>query len=209
MDIPNKLLSSIPKKILYEEYFYKAAIKCKKCILHKTRKNVVVGNGNIDAKLMLIGEAAGEEEDIKGIPFIGKAGKQLDKILEYVKLDRNYNLYITNSILCKPPNNRHPLFNEEIMACNTRLLCQIYIIKPKIIVALGRAALQALLQREKIEETISELFAKDDLSLTIDDLSVKIIPTYHPSYLLRKPKAKKEAAKHWEYIKKKFNEVNN
>lgn len=193
-----KLLSNISPQSLHDNFSI-AVRNCKGCLLHKSRTHVVVGDGNPSADLMLIGEAPGEDEDKAGTPFVGKAGQLLNKILDYVDIRRE-DTYITNSTLCRPPDNRNPLFNEEIMACNTRLMCHIYMVKPKIVVAMGKIALQALIQQE-IKEPLGEYIKKDDLKLKIGEYEADIIVTYHPSYLLRKPSKKVEAAKHWYKIK--------
>ncbi len=117
--------------------------KCKKCPLFKTRNKPVVGEGDIQAKIILVGEAPGREEDLQGRPFVGEAGKFLDKLLEIAHLKRE-NVYITNIVKCRPPNNRDPK-EEEIMACLPYLKKEIKIIQPKLIITLGRHALTHLL----------------------------------------------------------------
>lgn len=140
------------------------------------RQNIVWGEGNPDAILMLVGEAPGKEEDLLGRPFVGRSGKLLDRALELVGINRK-NIYITNVLKCRPPENRTP-FGEEIKLCSSKYLHkQIKIIRPKIIVTLGTIASQALLDQPiKITKEHGEPFKKD---------SEIIIPIYHPAYVLR------------------------
>jgi DNA polymerase len=161
---------------------------CKRCKLHRTRKTVVFGEGNPNAKLMFIGEGPGFDEDVQGRPFVGRAGQLLTKIIESIKL-RRADVYIANIIKCRPPQNRNPQ-PDEIQSCNSFLLKQIDAIRPKIICALGAFAAQTLLQTEL---KISALRGK------FHDLKgIKVMPTYHPAYLLRNPESKKEV---WEDMK--------
>jgi len=201
MEVLQKLIRIVPTPEILN-HFSDAVKRCRRCLLHKTRSQVVVGDGTPMTDLMLIGEAPGKEEDEQGIPFVGRAGKLLDKILDYTKIDRQ-KIYITNSVLCRPPDNRNPLFNEEIMACSNRLMCHIYMVQPKIVVAMGRIALQALLG-EEIKGPLGEYIEKNDLKLKIGSYEADIIVTYHPSYLLRQPSKKTDAAKHWDKIKERL-----
>lgn len=210
MNTADKLLNIIPKQVIHEIFCEKIK-KCRGCLLHKTREKVVVGRGHYHSKLMLIGEAPGEEEDKQGVPFVGKAGKLLDQILDYIGLPKiigsngeMHDVYITNAVLCRPPNNRTPLYYEEMMVCRNRLICQIYMIKPKLIVLLGKAAVQSVLQQENVKESVTYLAEKNNLTLKIDEYSADIMVTYHPSYLLRQPSKKTDAAKHWDKIKSKL-----
>ena len=166
--------------------------KCTLCDLSKFRTNVVFGEGNPNAKLMFIGEAPGEMEDKTGRPFVGRAGKLLTKIINTVlKMDRS-EVYITNIVKCRPPNNRVPTI-EEAETCKPYLLKQIDIIDPEILVCLGKTAFMYLLNSDmpisKVRGQIFEYKGK------------KVIPTFHPSYLLRNPSAKKEAYKDFLLIK--------
>ncbi len=163
--------------------------KCKKCGLHKTRKNVVFGHGNIKAQLMFIGEAPGMQEDLQGLPFVGRAGKLLTKIIEAIKLKRE-DVYIANIIKCRPPENRNPL-PDEISICQEYLFKQINFIKPSVICTLGKFASQTVL---KTEHPISKLRGKFH-----DYCGIKLMPTYHPAYLLRNPSEKRSV---WEDMKK-------
>ncbi len=165
---------------------------CTLCDLSKTRTNVVFGEGNPKAKLMFIGEGPGEMEDKTGRPFVGRAGKLLTKIINNVlEIDRS-EVYIANIVKCRPPNNRVPTI-EEAQTCKPYLLKQIDIINPKILVCLGKTAFMYLMDNDmpisKVRGQIFEYKGK------------KVIPTFHPSYLLRNPSAKKEAYKDFLLIK--------
>ena len=165
---------------------------CTLCDLAKTRTNVVFGEGNPNAKLMFIGEGPGEMEDKTGRPFIGRAGKLLTKIIENVLELTRDDIYIANIVKCRPPNNRVPTI-EEAETCKPYLLKQIDIINPEILVCLGKTAFMYLLNTDmpisKVRGQIFEYKGK------------KVIPTYHPSFLLRNPSAKKEAYKDFLLIK--------
>jgi len=162
---------------------------CKKCRLHQKRKNIAFGSGNEKAEIVFVGEAPGEDEDIQGKPFVGKAGQLLTKIIEAMGLKRD-DVYIANIIKCRPPNNRNPL-EDEISACEPFLKEQLRIINPKIICALGTFAAQTLL---KTKEKISSLRGK---FYTYE--GIKLMPTFHPAYLLRNPTDKKYT---WEDVQK-------
>ena len=123
-------------------------LKCEKCALSKTRINVVPGGGNSDADIMFIGEGPGKNEDEQGIPFVGAAGKMLDKLIESIGLTRE-DIYIANVVKCRPPGNRDPL-PEEVDACRDWLNQQIGIIKPKLIILLGRHSVDRFLPNQKI-----------------------------------------------------------
>ena len=150
---------------------------CNACQLATTRKNTVPGEGSIYSPIVFVGEGPGEEEDKTGRPFVGRAGKLFDKILESVGFDRK-NLYIANIVKCRPPNNRVPA-PDEVEACSPYLLAQIATIDPKIIVPLGATAMKFFL-------------GKDVKSITVArgkffewKAGIKIFPMFHPSYLLR------------------------
>lgn len=161
---------------------------CKRCKLHRTRRTIVFGEGNPKTKLMFIGEGPGYDEDIQGRPFVGKAGQLLTKIIQSINLPRE-EVYITNIIKCRPPQNRNPE-PDEIQNCHPFLVKQIHAIQPKIICALGAFAAQTLL---KTDVKITSLRGRSyDLS------GIKVFPTYHPAYLLRNPERKKEV---WEDMK--------
>jgi uracil-DNA glycosylase family 4 len=161
---------------------------CMRCKLHRTRRTLVFGEGNGKAKLMLIGEGPGFDEDLQGRPFVGKAGQLLTKILQSIHLQRE-EVYITNIIKCRPPQNRNPE-PDEINSCNPFLMKQIHAIQPKIICALGTFSAQTLL---KTDVKITALRGKSH-----DMAGIKVFPTYHPAYLLRNPERKREV---WEDMK--------
>ena len=154
--------------------------------LKRTAMHTVFGDGNPKSQLMFIGEAPGSEEDRQGVPFVGKSGKLLDKILSYIGLDRGQ-FYITNAIYWRPPGNRTPT-NTEIQLCRPFLERQIHLIKPKIIVTVGGASTKALLQKG---EGITRMRGKwSTYSLPESSASIPVFPIFHPSYLLRTPAAK-------------------
>ena len=162
---------------MYEdlEELRKITMNCNKCKLCKTRQNVVFGVGNKDTELMFIGEGPGGDEDRIGEPFVGKAGQLMDKAFDVVGIKRK-EIYIANIVKCRPPHNRDPE-EDEIVACMDYLRNQVMIIKPKIIVLLGRIALQNILGKDyKITASRGKWFEKD---------GIKYIPTFHPAALLR------------------------
>ena len=165
----------------------KAAVSgCTKCGLHATRTQTVFGVGDENADWMLIGEAPGAEEDRLGDPFVGQAGKLLDNMLAAIGLSRRKNVYIANVLKCRPPGNRNPT-PEEVAQCSPHLLAQIDLIKPKLIVAMGRFAAQTLL---KTDASISSMRGR-----VHSYAGVPLIVTYHPAYLLR---TLEDKAKAWE-----------
>jgi DNA polymerase len=162
---------------------------CTRCKLHTLgRQQIVFGVGNPDADLMFVGEAPGADEDIQGIPFVGRAGQLLTKIIEAIELKRE-DVYIANVIKCRPPGNRNPE-PDEIEQCEPFLFRQIDSIKPKVIVTLGKFAAQTLL---RTEEAISRIRGR-----VFDYRGAKLVPTFHPAYLLRNPSSKREV---WEDMK--------
>lgn len=158
------------------------AVVCEKCKLAKSRTQVVYGVGNPNADLMFIGEAPGRDEDLKGEPFVGRAGQLLTDIIKAMKLTRD-DVYIANVIKCRPPENRNPE-PDELEACHPYIQRQVEIIQPKVIVTLGRFALQSL--------TGKAYGISSARGNWLDYNGVKVMPTYHPAYLLRTPSAKKE-----------------
>jgi uracil-DNA glycosylase len=163
---------------------------CPRCKLATLgRKQVVFGVGNPDADLMFVGEAPGADEDIQGIPFVGRAGQLLTKMILAINLERDQ-VYIANVIKCRPPGNRNPE-PDEIASCEPFLFQQIDAVKPKVIVALGAFAAKTLL---RTEDPISRLRGR-----IYDFRGAKLIPTFHPSFLLRSPDRKRDA---WEDLKK-------
>jgi uracil-DNA glycosylase family 4 len=169
---------------------------CKRCKLHRTRKTIVFGEGNEKANLMFIGEGPGYDEDVQGRPFVGKAGQLLTKIIQSINLSRE-EVYIANIIKCRPPQNRNPE-PDEIQSCNPFLQKQIQVIQPKVICALGTFSTQTLL---KTDAKITALRGK-----LYDLEGIKVIPTYHPAFLLRNPDKKREV---WEDMKKIVECLNN
>ena len=162
---------------------------CSRCKLHTLgRKQVVFGVGNPEADLMFVGEAPGADEDIQGIPFVGRAGQLLTKIIEAIGLTRD-DVYIANVIKCRPPQNRNP-DPDEVETCEPFLFQQIDVIKPKVIVALGTFAARALLGTL---DPISRLRGR-----MYQYRGATLIPTFHPAYLLRNPASKREV---WEDMK--------
>jgi len=147
---------------------------CSNCELYFGRKNIVFGEGDPDAKLMLIGEFPEEREDVIGKPFVGRPGKLLEKMLAYISLDRS-KVYLSNIVKCHPKNNRTE--DQEVQCCINYLKKQIDIIQPKVIVTLGATATQRLLD---IKENISKLKGTWQ-----EFKGIKVLPTFHPSYLLK------------------------
>jgi DNA polymerase len=163
---------------------------CTRCKLHGLgRRQIVFGVGNPRAELMFIGEAPGRDEDIQGEPFVGRAGQLLTKMIESIQLARE-DVYIANVIKCRPPENRNPE-PDEIASCEPFLLRQIDAIRPKVVVALGAVALKALLRSDA---PISRMRGR-----VLEFRGSKLVPTFHPAFLLRSPDKKREA---WEDLKK-------
>ena len=157
------------------EELEKSIVDCKKCKLCNKRTNIVFGTGNKQAKIMLIGEGPGADEDMQGEPFVGKAGKLMDMAFDAVGIDRN-NVYIANIVKCRPPNNRNPE-DDEAEACLDYLRNQVMLVKPKIIVLLGSVALKNILGK--------------DYGITasrgrwVEKKGIYYMPTWHPAALLR------------------------
>ncbi len=164
---------------------------CTRCKLSSGRQNIVFGEGNPDAVLMFVGEGPGGEEDIQGIPFVGRAGQLLTKIIEAIDLTRE-DVYIANIVKCRPPENRNPE-PDEVKACIPFLMDQIEAIRPQIIVTLGGVATNNLLGTRGSLGSVRGRFHTLDLSGSL------VMPTYHPAFLLRSPGKKREA---WEDMKK-------
>ncbi|PIQ87311.1 MAG: hypothetical protein COV74_01925 [Candidatus Omnitrophica bacterium CG11_big_fil_rev_8_21_14_0_20_45_26] len=162
--------------------------------LAQTRKQTVFGAGHAKAKLMFVGEAPGYDEDQQGLPFVGKAGQLLTKMIEAISLKRQ-EVFICNILKCRPPGNRNPL-PDEVINCQPFLWQQIALIQPKIICALGKFAAQTIL---KTTTSISALRGQIH-----DYQGIKVICTFHPSYLLRNPADKKKA---WEDLKQVYREL--
>ena len=162
---------------------------CMECSLGKTRKNIVLGYGNSEADIVFVGEAPGKEEDLQGLPFVGRSGKLLDKMLASINLTRE-KIYILNVLKCRPPNNRDPK-SSEIEKCEPYLKKQLEIINPKLIVALGRISAMTLLRTKDSLTNMRKNIYKYE--------GIDFLATYHPAALLRNPNFKKFA---WEDFKK-------
>lgn len=154
---------------------------CQACPLSQTRKNVVFGDGNPNAKIVFVGEAPGADEDEQGLPFVGRAGQLLTNIIKAMGLERK-DVYICNILKCRPPGNRNPL-PEEIRLCEPFLKKQLRLIAPEIICALGSFAAKTLLKTETPITALRGRFHSYE--------GISLMPTYHPAYLLRNPSAKK------------------
>ena len=176
-------------------------IKCKnctKCDLFEGRTNLVFGVGKKDADIMLIGEGPGENEDLQGQPFVGRSGQLLDKFLASVDLSRDKNVYIANMVKCRPPKNRDPKPEEQDMCINW-LREQFKIIKPKIIVCVGRISAQKLIDKNfKVTQQHGEF---------IDKNGTLFMGTYHPAAILRNPNNKEAAFGDWLALRDKINEL--
>ncbi len=159
------------------ESMYAEAKDCQRCGLCKTRSTVVLARGNPEANLMIIGEGPGQNEDEKGLPFVGRAGQLLDRVLASVSIDREKDVYICNVVKCRPPGNRVPT-QEEMQSCRTFLDAQLQFVQPKLILLAGSTALQAVLQ---VKYPISKVRGK-----WFDFKNgARVMPIFHPSYLLR------------------------
>lgn len=177
------------------EQIKQKCMACQKCPLGKTKSNTVFSAGIPNSKLMLIGEAPGYYEDMKGEPFVGKAGQLLDKILGCVGFSRGKNIYICNTLKCRPPENRDPLPMEKD-ACSEYLLAQVDILRPRIILLCGRVAVQSFIDTNLgITKIRGKWFEGPHYS--------KMMPIFHPSYLLRNPSKEKGSPKWlmWQDIK--------
>jgi len=155
---------------------------CQRCVLFKSRTQTVFGSGNVQAELLLIGEAPGAEEDRLGQPFVGKAGKLLDAMLFAIGLERDQ-VYICNVLKCRPPNNRNPQ-TAEVESCASFLSTQVELIKPKVILALGRFAAHSLLQ------TGAPVYKMRESNNVLPGTEIPVVVTYHPASLLRNPEQK-------------------
>ncbi len=160
---------------------------CRRCKLASGRKNIVFGSGNPKAELMFVGEAPGADEDEQGLPFVGRAGQLLTKIIEAINIHRE-DVFICNILKCRPPGNRNPE-TDEIASCEVFLSRQIASVKPKVICTLGTFSSQTLLRKT---EPISKLRGR-----LIDYKGIKLMATFHPAYLLRNPNEKRKV---WEDV---------
>ncbi len=176
----------------------KACLECKKCRLCETRTNLVFGVGNENADVLFIGEGPGENEDLQGEPFVGRGGKLLDKFLNAIDLDRKKNIYIANMVKCRPPQNRDPSPDEQD-ACIGWLRNQVKIIRPKIIVCLGRVSATRIIKKDmKITKEHGIFFEKN---------GVVMMATLHPAALLRDPRKKPDAFEDFQKLRDKINEI--
>ena len=162
---------------------------CQRCKLCSTRTNIVFGVGDPKARLVFVGEGPGADEDLEGLPFVGRAGQLLTKIIEAIRLTRDQ-VYICNVVKCRPPNNRFPEL-DEVAACSPFLIRQLEAIRPEIICCLGAAAAQTILLTKAPIGRLRGRFHECG--------GAKVMPTFHPSYLLRNPEAKRDV---WEDMKK-------
>ena len=192
-DVIDNNARSIQKAMRLNE-LREEVLECKRCPLYKSRTNLVFGEGNPNADLMFIGEAPGQEEDLQGRPFVGRAGVLLSRIIKAMGLRRE-EVYIANILKDRPPNNRNPK-EDEIKACIGYLLEQIEIIRPRVICALGSFAAKELLKEKR---SISQIRGK-----FYNFKDIKLMPTYHPAYLLRNPQDKRLV---WEDMKKIMREL--
>ena len=173
-------------------------LSCEKCELCKGRRNVVFGVGNPNAKVMFVGEGPGEQEDKEGEPFVGKSGQLLDKYLELMGLDRHENVYIGNIVKCRPPFNRDPK-EEEMEICIDYLRRQVKLIRPKIIVCLGRIAAQKLISPDfRVTKQHGVFYEKN---------GIVFMGTFHPSALLRTPSQKIIALEDFQKLREKAKEM--
>lgn len=169
---------SMPDQVALQAYL----ADCARCKLAGARQRIVFGSGNPNADLLFVGEAPGREEDEQGIPFVGAAGQLLSQIIEAMGMKRD-DVFIVNTVLCRPPNNRNPE-PDEVSACRPFLREQIRLVAPRVIVTLGTFAAHAVLETD---EPISRLRGRWQSAL-----GARVMPTFHPAYLLRSPQHKKD-----------------
>ena len=197
----NFFLGKTPLSNLSYPELHNTCISCTQCELSKTRHKVVVGEGPVPCTLMIIGEGPGEQEDLQGRPFVGKAGQLLTKILNAADIHRETEVFITNIVKCRPPGNRNPS-EAESNACRFFLMQQLQLVKPKVLIVLGSPAIKNILPGEK--RTITQLrgtWIKKTVPYMSDLLYV--MPMLHPSYLLRNPSSEEGKPKWltWQDIK--------
>ena len=179
------------------EELRRACLNCDRCVLGRTRTNLVFGVGNENAKLMFVGEGPGEQEDLQGVPFVGRAGKLLDDMLAMFSLKRD-DVYIANIVKCRPPKNRDPLPDEQ-EACYPWLEEQISIVRPRLLVCLGRiAAMRFIDPQYRISRQHGQWIARDGMEITA---------IYHTAALLRDPRKRPEAFDDMKDIARKLKEI--
>ena len=179
------------------EELRKKCMSCRACALAETRTNVVFGVGSPEAEVLFIGEAPGANEDAQGEPFVGRAGKLLDDMLAMIGLDRS-RIYITNSVKCRPPQNRDPL-NTEKDACRGFLRRQVALMRPKIIVCLGRISAAEIIKEDfKITQEHGQFFERG---------GIQMMALYHPAALLRDPRKKPETFEDLKKLQQKIREI--
>jgi len=173
-------------------------LACQRCPLHTTRHNVVFGQGVENAEVLFVGEGPGQSEDEQGLPFVGRSGQLLDKYLFAIDLDRASNCYIANIVKCRPPQNRDPL-NTEKDACHGYLARQLALMKPKIIVCLGRISAMEIIKEDfKITQEHGQFFEKN---------GIQMMALYHPAALLRDPRKKPETFEDLKRLQAKIQEI--
>ena len=173
-------------------------LRCTRCGLARTRNNVVPGMGVQNPEVLVVGEGPGHDEDMQGLPFVGKAGVLLDRMLAAIGLDRKTNCYIANIVKCRPPENRNP-FPDEQSACFSFLEAQIHILKPKMILCMGKIAIEKITgQSIAITQKHGEFFEYN---------GIPVMPTYHPSALLRNEELKRPAWEDLKKFKKRLDEI--
>lgn len=188
--------SSLPDDSL--EKIYLELEGCQRCRLSQKRNRIVLGEGDPHAQLVFVGEGPGEQEDLQGRPFVGKAGHLLDRMIAAIGLRREQ-VFIANVVKCRPPENRNPE-PDEISTCQPFLKRQLDLISPQVIVGLGKFAAQTLLQTETPISRLRGQFHP----FQVAGRSIKLMPTFHPAYLLRNPPAKREV---WEDLQKVAHEL--
>ena len=195
--IPNMTQDSTTNPLSIDELNAKI-LRCTRCGLARTRNNVVPGMGVQNPEVLVVGEGPGHDEDMQGLPFVGKAGILLDRMLAAIGLDRKTNCYIANIVKCRPPENRNP-FPDEQSACFSFLEAQIHILKPKMILCMGKIAIEKITgQSIAITQKHGEFFEYN---------GIPVMPTYHPSALLRNEELKRPAWEDLKKFKKRLDEI--
>ncbi len=195
--IPNMTQDSTISPLSLDELNAKI-LRCTRCGLARTRNNVVPGMGVQNPEVLVVGEGPGHDEDMQGLPFVGKAGVLLDRMLAAIGLDRKTNCYIANIVKCRPPENRNP-FPDEQSACFSFLEAQIHILKPKMILCMGKIAIEKITgQSIAITQKHGEFFEYN---------GIPVMPTYHPSALLRNEELKRPAWEDLKKFKKRLDEI--